>query len=258
MRSKWLALCAFLIVLQNCASSPDEGDAFLDSSTRSPARVYNSGLDYLFARQYLDAISEFKRVEDQYPYSFWVQHALLMAGFTHYLINQYDQAVAFLDRFIALYPGAPEIAYAYYLRAMCFYEQIGETNRDNSSALRAQQAFQQVVGFYPNSIYTKDSLLKLDLIHAALAAHEMYVARWLMERQRYSAALNRFHRVITQYQKTAFVPEALHRRVEIYLTLGLDEEAKYSAAILGFNYPDNIWYKHSYRLLQSAQRVGTP
>ena len=215
--------------------------------------MYNSGLDYLFQRNYINAIEEFERVESNYPYSVWVRHSLLMAGFTHYLINQYEEALSFIDRFISLYPGNTHISYAYYLRAMCYYEQISEYNRESSKALLAKQAFEQLVGFFPQSNYAKDALLKLDLINAVLAAREIYLGRWAMERAQFSSALNRFRNIIIQYNQTAYTPEALHRMVETYLTIGLDDEARRHAAILRFNYPESQWYDYSH---QQLDRLG--
>ncbi len=241
-----LSIC---VVFAGCASNPDDG-FFPGSDSRPVELIYNSGLDYLFDRNYISAIEEFNLVGEQYPYSVWVRHALVMAGWTHYLINQYPQAIAQLDRFIALYPGNEHVAYAYYLRAMCFYEQIGETNRDQSTALAALGAFGQVVGFFPNSIYARDAQVKISLVQASLAAKEMYLGRWAMEHNQLAGALNRFQSVVNNYGRSAYVAEALHRMVEVYLTLGLDSEARRMAGLLGHNFPDSSWYKHSYDLLR--------
>jgi outer membrane protein assembly factor BamD len=242
-----------LVSLAACASSKDEQDAFLDSDIRSAEEIYNNGLDYIYELDYLRAIDEFKRVEDQYPYSSWVRSAIIMTAWAHYLINQYDAAAAFLDRYISLYPGTDEIAYVYYLKAMCFYERIGEVNRDPSFALQAQANFRQLIGFFPNSVYARDGKFKLDLVEAALAATEMHLGRQALADNQYSAALNRFKRVITSYNQTAYTPEALHRQVELYTLLGLDQEALRLAAFLSFNYSDSVWYKHTYNLLKQTR-----
>ncbi len=249
-----LIVISICVLLSGCASNPDDG-LFPGSDSRPVDRIYNSGLDYLLARDYIFAIEEFNLVEEQYPYSVWVRHALLMAGFTHYLVNQYPEAIAQFDRFIALYPGNSDAAYAYYLRAMCFYEQIGESNRDQSTALAALQAFGQVVGFFPESVYARDAQVKIALVQASLAAKEMYLGRWAMEHNQLAGALNRFQSVVANYGRSAYVAEALHRLVEVYLTLGLDNEARRAAILLGHNFPDSSWYRRSYDLLRQESLI---
>ena len=249
MTLKTFATAFILFFLAACASPQGELDAFLDSDIRSAEEIYNSGLNNIFDLSYIRAIEEFKRVEDQYPYSVLVRNAIIMVAWSHYLLNQYDEAVAFLDRYLALYPSTKETAYVYYLRSMCFYTRIGEVDRDSSFALQAQRSFRQLIGFFPNSIYARDGKFKLDLIEAALAANEMYLGRQAIADNQYDAALNRFRRVITSYNRTAYTPEALHRQVEIYLQLGLDGEAKRIGAFLSHNYGTTIWYKHTYNLL---------
>ena len=249
-----LMIISIFVLSGGCASNPDDG-LFPGSDSRPVERIYNSGLDYLLDRDYIYAIEEFNLVEEQYPYSVWVRHSLLMAGFTHYLINQYPEAIAQFDRFIALYPGNQDAAYAYYVRAMCFYEQIGEANRDQSTALAAYQAFGQVLGFFPNSIYARDAQVKIALVQASLAAKEMYLGRWAMEHDQFAGALNRFQSVVANYGQSGYVAEALHRTVEVYLTLGLDGEARRTASLLGHNFPDSLWYKSSYALLKGEGLV---
>lgn len=247
----------FLLLLTACASKEGELDQFLDTNIRSAEDIYNNAVDYVLDYEYFRAIDEFKRVEDQYPYSVWVRNSIIMTAWTHYLVNQYDESVLYLDRFLSLYPGNKDSDYVYYLRAMCFYERIGEINRDPTFALQAAQSFNQLIGFFPNSIYARDGLAKLSLVQAALAANEMYLGRIAIEKNQYGAALKRFRSVIVNYNKTAYAPEALHRQVEIYLTLGIDGEARRMGAILGFNYPSSKWYKHSYDLLSQFATKAT-
>lgn len=225
----------------------------MDSDARTAEEIYNSGLDYLKTFDYSRATNEFKRVEDQYPYSVWVRQATIMTAWSYYLVNQYDESVVYLNRYLSLYPGTKESAYVYYLRAMCFYERIGEINRDTSFATQAEASFRQLINFYPDSIYARDSKLKLDLVMSVLGAKSLYLGRQALAKEEWLAALNRFREVVLRYNQTNSAPEALHRLVETYLTLGLKEEAHRAGALLGFNYPNSIWYKYTYALLQQKQ-----
>lgn len=253
MRLKLITL-VFLSFLAACASKEGELDEFLDTDIRSAEDIYNNALIYILEGEYFRGIQEFKRVENQYPYSVWVHNSIIMTAWSHYLINEYDEAIIYLDRFLSLYPGNEDSDYVYYLRAMCFYERVGEINRDPATALQAAQSFSQLIRLFPDSIYARDGLAKLELVQAALAANEMYLGRIAIDKNQYGAALNRFRSVIANYNKTAYTPEALHRQVEIYLTLGIKGEAKRVGAILGFNYPSSKWYKNSYDLLNKFSR----
>lgn len=256
MGHKLLTLIVFISLSACAATKEGQLDPFLDSDRRTAGEIYNNGLDYIYSLDYIRAIDEFKRVEDQYPYSTLTRSSVIMTAWSHYLINQFDEAIIYLDRYIGLYPGTEEAAYAHYLKAMCFYERIGEVNRDPSFALQAQASFRQLIGFFPNSIYVRDGKLKLDLVQAALAANEMYLGRQALSNNQYSAALNRFRRVILSYNRTPYTPEALHRQVEVYLLLGLTQEARRAGAFLSFNYPDSVWYKYTYDLLKQTSTNG--
>ncbi len=216
-------------------------------------KMYAKGAALLDEGSYNEAAKEFDAVEQNYPYSQWATRAQLMAGYAHYSNLHYDDALLALERFIELHPGDDSAAYAYYLRALCYYEQISDVRRDQKMTALALDALKQVKTRFPDSEYAKDAVLKIDLTLDHLAGKEMEIGRYYLERKQYQAAINRFEKVLTDYQTTTHVPEALERLVESYLSLGITEEAKKNAAILGRNYPDSIWYKDSYKLLTDGK-----
>ena len=208
--------------------------------------LYNRGADALNARQYSTAVKEFDNVEQYYPYSPWAANAQIMQAYAQYLQQKYLDATATLDRFIQLHPASRDIAYAYYLRSLCYYEQIEDIQRDQKGTQEAMQALQEVVNRFPDSAYARDAKLKIDLARDHLAGKEMEIGRYYERQHLYGAALGRFQRVVDDYQTTNHVAEALHRLVEIYLKLGLPDEARRAAAVLGHNYPGSSWYVDSY------------
>jgi len=176
-------------------------------------------------------------------------NAQLMQGYAQYLQNHYTDAIGTLDRFIQLHPAHRDIAYAYYLRALCYYEQIADIQRDQKSTQLAMSALQEVVNRFPDSAYARDARLKIDLARDHLAGKEMEIGRWYQGQHLYAAAIGRFQRVVDDYQTTNHTPEALHRLTEIYLILGLKDQARKTAAVLGYNYPGSDWYEDSYNQL---------
>ncbi len=184
--------------------------------------LYNNGVDALNAQRYrLRRPTSSTLVEQNYPYSSWAVNAQLMQGYTQYLQNHYTDAIGTLDRFIQLHPAHRDIAYAYYLRALCYYEQIADIQRDQKGTELAMNALQEVVNRFPDSAYARDARLKIDLCRDHLAGKEMEIGRWYQSQHLYEAAIGRFQRVVDDYQTTNHVPEALHRLTEIYLVLGL-------------------------------------
>ena len=198
------------------------------------------------------ASKQFDEVERQHPYSVWATKAQLMAAYTHYQNSKYDDAIIAADRFIQLHPGNRDVAYAYYLKALSYYEQITDVSRDQRVTERATKALEEVVRRFPDSQYGRDSKLKLDLTRDHLAGKEMEIGRYYLRQGQYLAAINRFRRVVENYQTTTHIPEALHRLTESYLALGVVEEAKQTAAVLGYNYPGSEWYTDSYALLTGS------
>ncbi len=221
--------------------------------------LYNEAVDMLEAQEYKEASKLFDEVDRQHPYSPWATKAQVMAAYAHYQANQYDEAVAALDRFIELHPANPEVAYAYYLKGLCYYEQISDVGRDQEMTEEARKTFEELLTRFPNSPYARDARLKLDLTIDNLAGKEMEIGRFYLKRGYYLAAINRFKVVIDKYQTTTHTPEALHRLAEAYTAVGLNEEAQKVAAVLGYNYPGSEWYVDSYALLRdSSVRVASP
>jgi outer membrane protein assembly factor BamD len=213
--------------------------------------LYNEAMDALEAGEPGKAAELFDEVERQHPYSPWATRAQVLSAYSYYEGNQYDEAVAALDRYIRLHPANPDVPYAHYLKGTAFYERVTDVERDQSMTLEARKAFEQLVARYPTSPYARDARLKLDLINDHLAGKEMSVGRFYLRQGHQLAAINRFRRVVEDYQTTMHVPEALHRLAEAYTVLGLDNEARRMAAILGHNYPDSDWYIDAYELVEN-------
>jgi outer membrane protein assembly factor BamD len=215
--------------------------------------LYNAGVNALLDSRYSDAAKQFDEVERQHPYSVWATKAQLMAAYAHYQNNKYDDAIVALDRFIQINPSNRDVAYAYYLKALCYYEQISDVQRDAKMTELALKSLDEVIRRFPESSFSRDARLKIDLTHDHLAGKEMEVGRFYLTRGHYIGAINRFRRVVEKYQTTSHVPEALHRLIEAYLALGLKDEARKTAAILGFNYPGSDWYSDSYALVETGK-----
>ena len=217
------------------------------------AQLYTRAGDYLDRRRYPEALVLFEEVERQHPYSSWARRAMLMEAYAHYQARQYDESIADAQRFISLHPGNESAPYAYYLVAICHFERILDVGRDQATTERALQALNDVVRRYPDSAYARDARLKLDMVYDQLAGKEMEVGRFYLTRDQHLAAINRFRNVVENqnFQRTSHVPEALHRLVEAYLSIGMTDEAQRMAAILGYNFPGNPWYQRTYALMEA-------
>jgi outer membrane protein assembly factor BamD len=211
--------------------------------------LYNRAADQMDKGEYKEAAKQFAEVERQHPYSQWATKAQIMEGYAQYQALDYDDAVATLNQFIELHPGNAEVGYAYYLRALCSYERIVDVRRDQGFATDALKGMQEVVTRFPDTVYAKDAVLKIALIYDHLAGAEMEIGRWYMTQKLYIAAIGRFRTVVDKYQTTSHTPEALERLVECYIALGITDEAKTTAAVLGYNFPGSDWYADAYRLL---------
>ena len=213
--------------------------------------LFSVGADDLDQHRWNDAVNYFREVARQHPYSEWSRRAILMTAYAHYEANNYVEAIADANRFIALYPGNASTPYAYYLKAVCYFEQIVDVNRDQASTEYAQLAMRDVIKRYPTTQYASDARLKLDMVSDQLAGKEMTIGRYYQRNGDPIAAIGRFRAVIDRYQTTSHTPEALYRLVVAYLSLGLTKEAVQDGAVLGYNYPGDIWYRDAYRLLTS-------
>jgi outer membrane protein assembly factor BamD len=240
------ASVALLMVLAACAKAPTEPS--LESFTAED--IYKKGELELEANAKPDqAIRYFQEVERLYPYTQFAKRALIMQAFSFHKAKQYEEARAAAQRFLDFYPGDEDAAYAQYLMALSYYDQIDEVGRDQGLTFQALQALRLVIEQYPDSEYADSAVLKFDLAFDHLAAKEMEIGRYYLKRGDYSAAINRFRVVVQDYQTTTHTAEALHRLVECYLALGLTDEAQTAGAILGYNYQSSPFYDDSYKLL---------
>ncbi|MFC3677822.1 outer membrane protein assembly factor BamD [Ferrovibrio xuzhouensis] len=218
--------------------------------------LYNGAMNAVAAYNWEAAAKGFDEVERQHPYSVWATKAEIMGAYAYYQQNKYTDAVSAAQRFLQLHPGNKDAPYAYYLIAICYYEQITDVGRDQKITQQALDALQEVVRRYPTSEYARDARLKIDLTNDHLAGKEMAIGRYYLHQGLYIAAINRFRTVIEKYQTTTQVPEALHRLTEAYLSLGVLDEAQNVAAVLGYNYPGSEWYADTYSLL-TGQKVAS-
>jgi outer membrane protein assembly factor BamD len=218
----------------------------------SPAEtLYNQGLAKLKSRDFEAAAKKFSELEKSYPSSEWSRKALLMTIHAQFEKPAYEDAVQSAQRYIGLYPNSPDTPYAYYIAAMSYYNQVPDAMRDQTSAERSLQIFQELITKYPKSEYVADARYKMGVARDQLAAKEMQVGRFYLTRKNYPAAINRFHEVLGKYQTTRHTEEALYRLTEAYLSMGVTNEAQTAAAILGHNYPESQWYKDAVALLKN-------
>jgi outer membrane protein assembly factor BamD len=250
-----LTTLALVLALAACSSDKDKDKLPPDEPVEP---LYNKASDLMDQGEFVDAAKAFAEVERQHPYSQWATRAQLMEAYAEYEGLDYDGALSTLGQFIELHPGNPEIAYAYYLKALCFYERIADVRRDQGYAKDALKALQDVVNRYPESTYAKDAILKIALVNDHMAGAEMGVGRWYMGQKLYIAAIGRFKNVIEKFQTTSHVPEALERLVECYVALGIPKEAEATAAVLGYNFPGSPWYQDAYHLLAENNLTPQP
>jgi outer membrane protein assembly factor BamD len=247
-----LAAVTGAFLLSGCSwlgldSSDDDTDA--KYVERPVEQIYNDAWKKIKDKSWNDAAKQFDEVERQHPYSVWARRAMLMSAFCYYQANKYSDAINAAEQYIELHPGSHEVAYAFYLKAMSLYEQITDTGRDQTNTEQALTALQDVVQRFPDTEYARDASLKIDLTLDHLAGKEMEVGRYYLVRHDYIGAINRFRVVVERYQKTSQVAEALERLTEAYYALGVYNEAKTAAAVLGANYPGSPWYEDAYDLL---------
>jgi|TARA_B110000114_G_scaffold169765_1_gene193946 outer membrane protein assembly factor BamD len=213
--------------------------------------AYKEGVATLKEGDAFSAAKNFLEAEMVYPQSQWAPKSALMAAYSYYLQDYFFEATSNLERFIETYPKDKRINYAHYLLAMCYYEKIDGEKKDLQSLLKAKKQFNIVINKYPNTDLALDSKFKIDLLNDILAAKEMYIGRHYIKKEKWVAAINRFKIVLEDYETTIFAEEAIHRLVEIHYKIGLEEEAKKYAMVLGYNYLSGEWYKKSYKIFNS-------
>lgn len=251
LRNSWarpaVAAVFVALALAGCAGKPKKPK--LAYEERPVELLYSTGADRLDKGLWNQAVDYFAEVERQHPYSEWSRRAILMTAYAHYQGDNYAEAIGDADRFISLYPGNPAAAYAHYLKAVCYFEQIVDVGRDQAATGQALDNLREVTQRYPRTEYAADARLKIDMVNDQLAGKEMTIGRYYLRNGDTLAAVGRFKTVVERYQTTSHTPEALYRLVEAYLTLGLAEEARRNGSVLGYNYPGDAWYRDAYQLL---------
>lgn len=237
-------------VLAGCASS--DADLANALNTTPPGEIYNEADALLSRGKYMDAAAKFEQVDKDHPYSPFARRAIVMAAFAHYKNRDYDEAILAAQRYVTLHPGTKESALAHHIIANSYYDQIKDPKRDQTRTKRALEALKTVVRQFPDTRYAEQARNRINITMDILAASEMNVGRYYLKRNNHLAAINRFRTVVTEYQTTAHVEEALMRLTEAYMAIGVQGEAQTAAAVLGHNFPDSEWYKHSYKLLASG------
>ena len=218
-------------------------------------RAFREGYEEFKSGDSLYAAKKFNEAELLYPQSSWAPKAALMAAYVYYADDYYYDAQFELNRFIKTYPKSPDLNYAHFLLAMCYYEQIIDEKKDLGPLIQAQEKFNFIIKNYPDSDYALDAEYKLDLIQDYLASKEMYIALHYFKKKKWIASINRYKTVVEQYEKTIYVEEALHRLVELYYTIGLENESQKYASLLGYNYQSSKWYEKSYKIFNKKYKT---
>jgi len=236
------------LILTSCADTVK--DDYVEQTVET---LYNKALIEMESENYTQASISFDEVDRQHPYSVWATKAQLMSAYALYQTNNYDEAIISLDRFIQLHPSHRDAPYAYYLKALSYYEQISDVGRDQKMTELAMRMLNEVMVRFPKSNYAQDAKFKIDLTRDHLAGKQMAIGRYYERKGQYLAAINRFKIVTEKYQTTTHVPEALHRLTESYLALGIVDQAKETAAILGHNFPGSEWYVDTYEIIENKK-----
>lgn len=248
-----ITLVALGLSLGACSSFNLFGDKDEMLPDEPADRLYNEGLFYLNTRKNpKDAVKKFEEVDRQHPYSEWARKSLIMSAFAYYQAGDYDECVTAAKRYISLHPGSPDAAYAQFLIGSAYADEIPDITRDQSRTDKALAALDEVIRKYPTSEYAVAAKKKIELARDQLAGKEMLIGRYYLEKKDYTGAINRFKVVVTKYQTTRHVEEALMRLTEAYMALGIVPEAQTAAAVLGHNFPDSEWYGHAYKLVKSG------
>lgn len=251
----YLAAGSALLAIAGCASNSRQEDlAYVE---RPVETIYNEATISLDRSNWDLAAQQFDEVQRQHPYSPWAERAMLMSAYTHYRSRDYDDSIKSAQEYITLHPGGDGAPYAYYLVAVCHFDQIVDVGREQTRSELALAALNEVTARFPESSYARDAELKTDMVKDQLAGKEMEIGRYYLRRSEHLAAINRFKKVIQQYDSTSHTPEALHRLAESYLSIGLTGQAQAAAAVLGYNYPGSEWYQDTYALMQ-GQGVEMP
>ena len=254
LKSLIVFLISALLILS--CSKKDKIEATLEEGTIEEQMIlaYNEGLEFLEKGDALYASKKFNEAEILFPQSIWASKSSIMSAYSLYYYNYYGDAIFQLERHLKNYPNDKNLAYVHYLIAICYFEKLSDEKKDLEPLIQTQKKFEYIINNYPNTDFAIDSKYKLDLILDMLAAKEMYIGRHYMKTEKWIGAINRFKNVINNYDDTVYVEEALHRLVEIYYKIGLIDEAKKVAYVLGYNYESGKWYENSYRVFNKSYK----
>ena len=242
------------LLITNCTKKEKTSVVIEEDVELQMIRAFREGYEEFEQGDALFAAKKFNEAELLFPQSSWAPKAALMAAYVYYAQDYYFDAESELERFIKTYPNNPDLNYAHFLLAMCYYEKIVDEKKDLGPLLKAQEKFNFIIENYPNSDYAIDAEYKLDLIQDYLASKEMYIALHYMKKKKWIASINRYKTVVEQYEKTIYVEEALHRLVELYFTIGLENESQKYASLLGYNYQSSKWYEKSYKIFNKKYK----
>tara|TARA_B100000795_G_scaffold19189_1_gene12737 strand:- start:121 stop:948 length:828 start_codon:yes stop_codon:yes gene_type:complete len=246
-----------LILVSNCAKEKNEISKITELDQELEMIItYEAAMESLEKKDYYFASKKFLESELLFPQSKWAPKSALMSAYSNYLNNYYSEAVFDLERYMTIYPKDKNMVYAHYLLAMCYYENIEDEKKDLAPLTKAKKKFEFILKEYPESDFALDASFKIDLINDIMASKEMYIGRHYIKKEKWIAAINRFKTVIEDYQTTIYVEEAIHRLVEIYYRIGLIDESKKYANLLGYNYLSSDWYSKSYKIFD--QKIETP
>ena len=255
IKFKFIYICIFILILSCSKKIEQVSDLKENNLEAQMIEVYKEGMEEFEKGDVIFAGKKFSEAELLFPQSVWAPRAVLMASYGYFSQGYYTYAINELERFIVKYKNHPQIDYAYYLLALCHYDQIVDERKDLNEILQAKKYFEIVVNEYSNTDYADDSKFKLQFITEIMASKEMYLARYYVDREKWIPAIKRFQKVVNEYDTTIFVEEALHRLVELNYKIGLIEEAEKYALILGYNYQSSLWYEASYALVSKDYQI---
>tara|TARA_X000000950_G_scaffold253303_1_gene316180 strand:- start:154 stop:993 length:840 start_codon:yes stop_codon:yes gene_type:complete len=249
IKNKLLNILLIFFLCISCSKEPIKKSVIKGKSLDLQVfESYREGMEALDSGDVLFAAKKFNEAEKIFPQSDWAPKSALMAAYSYYVQDYYGDVIAELERFLKVYPYHKNLDYVYYLMGICYYEQIVDEKKDTQSIIVAKETFEKLIEKYPNSDYSVDASYKMDLIEDILASKEIYIGRYYFEKKKWIPAINRFRTVLDNYDNTIYTEEALHRLVEVHYTIGLKEEAKKYAKVLGYNYQSSKWYEKTYSI----------
>ena len=255
--NKFYIIFLLLILFSSCSKEEEVKKSVIKEKSLDlqVLESYQKGMESLKSGDVLFAAKKFNETEILFPQSDWAPKSALMAAYSYYTQDYYGDSIAELQRFLKIYPNYKDIDYAYYLLAICYYEQIVDEKKDSKSIINARDTLNLITKKFPETEYAIDAKFKLDLVNNILASKEMYIGRYYLDKKKWISAINRFRTVIDNYETTIYAEEALHRLVEIYYSLGLKDEAQKYAKVLGYNYQSSKWYEKSYKLFNKNYKI---